>query len=160
MSQHKYQELTAISKTTKPGHYKIGNKIVTFTGSDTKVEQGQRYLTDLNRLLESAQKKGLLRHVAKFAGEYDDIPVQDYQEAMYKITKANSMYEKLPGNVRKEFKNPAQFLAFVQDPKNADKMQKMGILKGNDGLTASGQPSGAPTPTDKNGDGIPDPVNE
>ena len=37
-------------------------------------------------------------------------------------------------------------------------MQSMGLLKGNDGITAAGAPSGAPTPTDKDGDGIPDPT--
>lgn len=158
MSQHNIPIVNNIDDITEPGVYRLGKKIVTYTGSESKVEQSQRFLTDVNRLLEPAMKKGLLRHVTKFAGEYDDIPVRTYQEAQMIVAKAKTMYQKLPADIRKEFNTPDKFLKFVQDPKNAERMQQMGILKGNDGLTAKGTPSGAPTPTDKNGDGVPDPI--
>ena len=153
-------EVTDVTSIKKPGVYKIksSGKIVTFTGTDSRVQQDQAELTNVNRLLEPAMRKGLLRHTVKFAGQYDDIPVSDLQDAMLKVASAKSMYQELPMDIRKRFKTPAEFLAFVQDPTNANEMQKMGLLAGNDGLTATGAASGAPTKTDKDGDGNPDPV--
>lgn len=156
MSQHEIKELPA-GPNAKPGVYRAGNKIVTVTGQVTKVEQSHKHLTDINLLLEPAMRKGLLRHTVKFAGQYDDIPVADFRTAMSTVAKAKSMYEELPANIRKEFKSPEKFLEFVQNPANGEKLKKLGMLKGNDGLTAKGTKSGAPTPTDVNADGIPDP---
>ena len=151
MSQHKIPSATKIDEKTKPGVYKVGKKIVTHTGTETRVQQSDKHLTDINYLLESAMRKGALRHSGRFKGQYDDIPYTDYQEAQYKIAKAKSMYEELPMNIRDEFNSPEKFLKFVQDPANAAKMEKMGILRGNDGLTIDGKPSGAPAPNDKTG---------
>jgi hypothetical protein len=169
MSQHKMKTILAKRdpktgfiippKNTKPGVYKVEgmNKIVTITAPESQVQQSDQHLTDINRLLEPAMRKGALRHSIKFAGKYDDIPYRDYQDAQYKIAEAKTMYEELPSNIRQEFDNPGKFLEFVQNPANADRMKQMGILKGNDGKTAQGAPSGAPTQTDMDGDGIPDP---
>jgi hypothetical protein len=156
MGQHSIKEITAVKASTKPGVYKIGKKIVTVCGK-SNVQQSDKDLTNLNKLLEPAMKKGLLRHTVKFAGQYDDIPVADYQEAQLITAKAKSMYEELPMNIRAEFDTPAKFLEFVQNPKNANKMQEMGILAGNDGKTADGKNSGAPSPGDMDGDGVKDP---
>jgi hypothetical protein len=166
MSQHKIEEVKLNTKgqpnlkDKKPGVYKCGNKIITHTGTETLVEQGQAAMTDINRLLEPAMKRGLLRHTVKFEGQYDDIPFKDLQHANDIIAKSKSMYEELPANIRSEFQSPVEFLQFVQNPANAERMRKMNILKGNDGLTASGSKSGAPTTTDMDGDGVPDPIPE
>ena len=157
MSQHVIKKLAKVTKDTPPGQYIIGNKVVTHTGLKTRVQQSDKHLTDLNKLLEPAMLKGALRHSVKFAGQYDDIPYSDYQSAQMKIAEAKTMYEELPMNIRKEFKTPGEFLKFVQNPQNGKRMQEMGILKGNDGLTATGANAGTATPTDVNGDGIQDP---
>jgi hypothetical protein len=163
MSQHTYEEIKLdnkgkpILKNVKPGIYKCGNKIVTHTGLKTNVEQSGAAQTDINKLLEPAMKRGLLRHTVKFAGQYDDIPFKDLQDAMGIISKSKSMYEELPANIRKEFQSPVEFLQFVQNPSNAERMKQMGMLIGNDGKTANGSMSGAPTTTDMDGDGVTDP---
>jgi hypothetical protein len=133
-------------------------KVVTHTGDKTNVEQSALIETDLNRLLEPAIKNGLLRHAVKFEGEYDDIPVTSYEEAQILIAQAKSMYEELPSAIRSRFDGPKGFLEFTNNPANAKEMERMGILKGNDGKTRTNVASGAPTPTDKDGDGVPDPV--
>jgi phage internal scaffolding protein len=147
-----------------PGIYVLdtGNKkkrkVITVTDKNKIVEQSQAALTDVHRLLEPAIKNGLLRHAIKYEGEMDDIPAADYTDAMNKVAQANSMFEQLPGKIRERFEqNPAKFLEFVQNPANAKELGEMGLLKGNDGKLRDGSPSGAPTPTDKNGDGIVDP---
>lgn len=72
--------------------------------------------------------------------------MQDFQEAMFIVAQGKSMFEELPGEIRKRFSNdPAQFLGFVQNPDNMDEMARMGILKGNDGIDVHGASTLAPT---------------
>lgn len=90
-------------------------RVETTTGTDTNVDQSFEHLTDVNKILEPAIKKGLLRH-KKFEGEADDYPAYDYLTAQTRIAKANSMYEQLPQKVRKQYPTPADFMKAVQDP--------------------------------------------
>jgi len=132
-------------------------KCVTYTGTETKVDESQKSLTDIHTLLEPAIKNGLLRHSTKFTDQYDDIPHLDFQEALETVAKAGEMFDALPSKIRNRFQNdPKQFLEFTQNPSNAEEMRSLGMLKGNDGFTSTGAPSGAPTKTDMDGDGIKD----
>ena len=134
-------------------------KVVSYHGKESKVDESQKGLTDVHALLEPAIKRGLLRHATTFTDEYDDIPSIDYQEALTTVTKADQMFSELPGKMKHRFNNnPKEFLEFVQNPDNAPELQKLGMLKGNDGLTAKGAASGAPTPTDMNANGVPDTI--
>lgn len=133
---------------------KVRRRCVTCMGTESKVDESQKDLTDISKLLEPAIAKGLLRHTVKYTDQYDDIPVLTYQDALETIAKANTMFEELPLQIQSRFNNnPEKFLEFVQNPANAAEMEKLGMLRGNDGLTATGAPSGAPTKTDKDGDG-------
>ena len=134
-------------------------KVQSHMGTETRVDQAQTQMTDISKLLEPAMRKGLLKHSIQYSDQYDDIPSTTYQEALNTVAKAEQMFDDLPINMRNRFNNnPSEFLEFTHNPANAPEMAKLGMLKGNDGLTAAGAPSGAPTITDMNGDGIPDPV--
>lgn len=147
-------------------HGKPLRKVITITDKDKIVEQSQKQLTDVDVLLEPAKRNGLLRHVTRYEGEYDDIPAASYEEALKITTQANTMFENLPLNAKRKFNNnPKEFLEFVQNPANGKEMIKLGLAQGNDGLTAKGTPSGAPTDlnrdgrvdtVDSNADGVPD----
>lgn len=152
-----------ITLTTEPGVYQYKDldgktQQITHTGLESKVEQGQAEMTDINKLLRPAMLKGLLRHTVQFEGTGDDISPGDLQTAMNTVAKARTMFESLPKAFLKEqrISNPNEYLAFVQNPDNAKIMEKYGMLKLNDGKNQMGLPSGAPTPTDKDGDGLPD----
>ncbi len=109
-------------------------------------EQSHRDTCDINCILADYHKTGLLKHAAKNEGRYDDVTANDFQEAMFLVKNAQNMFEELPANIRDRFaNNPASFLDFVQDESNLDEMQKMGILKGNDGIDISGAPVAVPT---------------
>lgn len=137
-------------KAKPPGQYVIKDqktgrvlKCVTITGFTSRVEQSYGEQLDINRLLEPAIRKGLLRHGLKFEGEYDDIPVGDFMEAQLIIAKGKSMFEALPAAIRTKFDGkPEKFMAFVQDPKNAPWLKEQGILKGLDGMDKDGNPTG------------------
>jgi phage internal scaffolding protein len=131
-------------------------KVLTYTCDEKKVDESQKSLTDVSTLLEPAIRKGLLRHSAEFSGEYDDIPPLTYQDALNTIAKAEEMFAELPHKVRQRFPTANAFLEFVHDPSNANEMENLGILRGNDGRIKGGELSGAPSPGDLNADGIKD----
>jgi hypothetical protein len=134
---------------------KVKRKVIMVTGAG-KTEQSHKQQCDMNYILRNYQKTGLITHAKKYNGQYDDVSVQDFNEAMLLVTRAQAMYEELPSNIRERFNGPAEFVEFTNNPGNAQEMVNMGILNGNDGLTSSGMPSGAPSPGDLNGDGQPD----
>ena len=108
-------------------------------------EQAHKNETDMNFILRDYKRTGFIRHAKDNQGRYDDISVQDFQEAMFVVAEANNMFAELPANIRKDFNNdPSQFLGFVQNPDNQEKLQKMGIIKGNDGVDLKGMPTTAP----------------
>jgi hypothetical protein len=132
-------------------------EVLLVTG-EGKTEQAHKKQCDMNYILRNYQKTGLITHSKKYQGAYDDVEVQDFNDAMLIVDKATNMYQDLPSNIRERFNGPVDFIKFVNNPGNADEMKRMGILRGNDGLKADATPSGAPTKNDMNGDGVPDPV--
>lgn len=135
----------------RPGKQRLVNKagkllkVVTVCGKSL-TEQSHRKDCDMNHILREYQKTGMIRHAKKYAGEYDDVTVESFQDAMFLVTRAQQMFNDLPSSLRKEFNNdPAQFVEFTGNPANKDRMIELGIIGGNDGLRASGAPSGAPT---------------
>jgi len=108
-------------------------------------EQSHKQETDMNYILRDYKRTGFIRHAKENQGRYDDISVQDFQEAMFTVANATNMFNELPANIRKDFGNdPASFLGFVQNPDNQAKLQEMGIIKGNDGVDLKGMPTTAP----------------
>jgi phage internal scaffolding protein len=119
-----------------------GSKIDTGKGM---TEQCHKKECDMNHILKDYARTGFIRHAKENQGRYDDISVQDFQDAMFKVAEATNMFNDLPATLRKDFNNnPAEFLGFVQNPDNQEKLQKMGIIKGNDGVDMNGMPTKAP----------------
>lgn len=132
----KYQK--AYQTTVKP-------KIHT---GDGLTEQAHKNQTDMNYILREYQKTGLIRHAKENQGRYDDVSPTTFHDAMVIVADSKSMFNELPSNIRKEFgNNPEAFLSFVQNPASKERMQQLGILKGNDGLDISGAKTNAPVPT-------------
>jgi phage internal scaffolding protein len=112
---------------------------------DSLTEQAHKNETDMNYILRDYKRTGFIRHAKDNQGRYDDVSVQDFQDAMFIVAEANNMFAELPSAVRKGFNNdPAAFLGFVQNPENQGKLQEMGIIKGNDGVDLQGMPTKAP----------------
>ena len=61
---------------------------------------------------------------------YGEVTGEDFQEAMETVVRAEQAFRNLPSKIRKEFQNdPAQFLDFVHDPENQDRMVEMGLAE-------------------------------
>lgn len=89
---------------------------------------------DMNRILGRYKKNPQLWEIDAATrgkgifGDFSD--VKDYRSALDVVNDAAGMFFDLPSQLRKEFDNdPAQFLDFVQDPKNVDKLVEFGLAK-------------------------------
>lgn len=84
---------------------------------------------DINVLLAKYRKTGFIDHLAKHSGDYADLPAgQSYHDAMNLVLDAQESFMQLPSEIRNMFKNnPAEFLDFVDDPANAEKLVELGL---------------------------------
>lgn len=83
---------------------------------------------NINIIMKRYQKTGAIDHYAKYGQEYGQASPVTLHEAMNIITRAQTMFNELPSTVRNRFDNsPQDFLAFVQDGKNAEEAKALGI---------------------------------
>lgn len=96
----------------------------------TRVKQSFKAECDINNILSKYKATGIITHV-KENGQYIDCPSGlDYQEAQNLVLEANQTFSELPAAVRQEFNNdPSQFLAFVENPENVERMQELGLAE-------------------------------
>jgi len=93
---------------------------------DGRTKQSFKDETDINKILQRAQKTGTLSHLEQFEARYGDFSDFDFQQAQIKLAEGQQMFEKLPSEIRKEFnQNPAEFFQYVNDPEKADKLGKL-----------------------------------
>ena len=97
----------------------------------TKAVQSERDNQNINNIVGKAIKTGQLP-VLVGRQPIERLPnIDSYQDAMDKIARANSEFEKLPSLIRREFDNdPSKLLAALENPKeNLDLLQKASVLE-------------------------------
>ena len=106
----------------------------TFIDPECETQQNMAAECDINNIMRQYQETGLLAHVNQYEGNYGDFTdVVDYRTACDVVIRANEMFETLPSSVRARFENdPSNFLAFVDDPANAEELVKMGLARVRD----------------------------
>lgn len=83
---------------------------------------------DVNQIMSKYQRLNSITHFAKYSPQYGDFSPCDLQQAENMVLNAKKMFADLPSSVRELTRTPQGFLAFVQDPKNADKMRELGLV--------------------------------
>lgn len=94
-------------------------------------QQHHRDLCDVNNILKKFMKTGIdvfaNRVNSGFYGDFTN--VGDYQDCLMKVMHAQEAFDSLPAEIRKEFQNdPGQFVDFVGNPDNKDRLVEMGLL--------------------------------
>ena len=94
----------------------------------TPAQQQFKEDCDVNTIMRRYNKTGLIDHVKTHQPEYGFATPKQYHDSMNLIARAESMFNDLPSELRNEFhNNPQAFLEFVQDPKNAERANELGI---------------------------------
>jgi len=93
-------------------------------------KQSMRDECDINVIMKKYAKTGLTNFVSARKGEYMEVPNIDFHEAMNLITKSNEMFDDMPSELRKRFRNdPGEFMDFVHDPNNLEEMYSLGLAQ-------------------------------
>jgi len=103
--------------------------------------QSELAATDINNIVEKHTKTGLLPVMTQSPVFGDVSSAPTYQESLNVVIEAQKLFMGLDAKIRKEFDNdPAQFLAFVDDPKNADRLIEMGLREAPEPPPAPAEP--------------------
>jgi len=103
---------------------------LSFEGDKGVTKQSDAKDCDINKIFERYERTGQLPDLIAKNGRYGDFSsVPDYQESCNIVAFANEQFNALDVRIRNRFANdPAKFLEFVNDEKNIDEMDKMGLL--------------------------------
>lgn len=106
-----------------------------FSNCPSMAEQHTAHLTDLNYLVKTYKPDELAQYIAARNQYRQEIVGHDFsiepdmQEAKNVIYRSKQEFEKLDDDVKQSFANHLEFLKFIDNPANAEKMIKLGILK-------------------------------
>lgn len=136
--------------------------VITECGGQGRTKQQFKEQCDVNNILKSFNKTGLIVHLNNAVPQYreftqDDVVGSvgfDYHAACNIVRQAQEGFQALPAQLRKVFHNdPAEFVAFVDDPANFDEAVKLGLVEPRKALPdeqsaaprgAAGSPAGGP----------------
>lgn len=106
-----------------------------FSNCPTLAEQHTAHLTDINYLIEKYKPDELAAYIAARSQYRQEILGHDFskdhdlQSAKNIVYRSKQEFEALPDDIKYSFKNHVEFLKFIDNPANAEKMIKLGILK-------------------------------
>lgn len=105
-----------------------------FSLCPTMTEQHTAHLTDINYLMEKYKPDELQAFLAARQQYRTEVLGHDFstepnlQEAKNIVYQSNQAFLQLPDEVRSQFQNHLEFLKFIDNPSNVEKMLKLGIL--------------------------------
>jgi len=106
-----------------------------FDNCPTLTEQHTAHLSDLNYLMDKYQPDELANYIAARNQYRQEILNHDFsaepslQDSMNVVYKSKQNFENLSPDIKKNFRNHVEFLKFIDNPDNKQKMISMGILK-------------------------------
>lgn len=134
-------ELLPFKKIIKPYEEKLQVQLICPTKGRTK--QSFKDECDVNVIIKRFLKTGILDFANKHEPRYGDTTGIEYTQAMQTVAAAKSLFMEMPPHLRSRFENePAKFLDFVQDEKNREEAERLGLLKPK----ATPGPAPAPAP--------------
>lgn len=103
-----------------------------FEGQESLTEQNHKDMCDVNNIIARYDRTGLLNHVNEGLAMYGDYTtVNEFQESLNFVMRAQAMFDGLPSDVRKMFgNNPGTFFEYVTNPENEEKCVQMGLIAG------------------------------
>lgn len=106
-----------------------------FSNCPTLTQQGLGHLTDINYLIEKYKPDELQAYINQRNERRREIVGHDFsqepsmQDAKNIVYRSSQEFENLDEDIKRQFRSHVEFLKFIDNPANAEKMVKMGILK-------------------------------
>lgn len=104
--------------------------VVVLCQDKSLTKQAEAEMCDINFIMRKYDKSGLVSHLNDRPGFYADVSsVPDYQASLAIVRQAQQVFAELPGKMRARFNNdPAEYLAFVENPANREEMIELGMI--------------------------------
>lgn len=105
-----------------------------FENCPTLTEQHTAHLSDINYLMEKYKPDELAQYIAARNNMRSEIIGHDFskepnfQEAKNEVYYLKKAYQQLPEEIKNQFKNHVEFLKFIDNPANQEKMIKLGLM--------------------------------
>lgn len=131
ISEGKLNEVIKIITRRRDGSLRIQQD---FQNCPTLTEQHTAHLTDINYLIEKYKPDELAAYIAARNQYRQEILGHDFsrepnmQDGMNVVYRSRKEFDALPDEVKLQFKNHVEFLKFLDNPANAEKLVKMGVL--------------------------------
>lgn len=112
--------------------------VVVNTGKGV-TRQSMKSEVDINLIVGRFMKTGQLSHLERREKIFADVSdIGDYRECLERVQAVqDAFFKEVPAKIRERFgHNPARFLEFISDPRNADEMVAMGLRKKPDDVPA------------------------
>jgi len=108
---------------------RIRERVQIVFNDESLTKQAFKEDSDINHIFKKWKKDGILNHVNRYQGRYEDVSdYQSYEDSLNTIARAEEAFGSLPALVRKRFDNdPGQFLEFVENPANFSEMVELGL---------------------------------
>lgn len=126
-----------LNEVIKHVHYRSNGSVriqQDFSNCPSMAEQHTAHLTNLNWLIDRFKPDELAAYIAARNDYRREIVGHDFsqepsmQDAKNVVYQSRKAFDDLPDDVKNNFKNHVEFLKFIDNPANAEKMIKLGIL--------------------------------
>lgn len=130
-SSGKLNEVIIIEERRSDGSLRYA---MDFQNCPSMAEQHTAHLTNINYLMERYKPDELAQYLAARNQYRQEIIGHDFstepnlQEGRNFVYQSRQAFEQLPEEIRNNFKSHLEFLKFIDNPDNVDKMLKLGIL--------------------------------
>lgn len=95
----------------------------------SRADQSFAEQSDINTIVKQFGLTGQLPEGVTPPQSGDFTEVYDYHSAMNVVRQAQESFMEMPADIRAEFNNdPGRFMAFVHDPANRERAEKMGLV--------------------------------
>lgn len=131
ISEHKFNEVITVTTKRPNGTLRIQQD---FQNCPTMAEQHTAHLTDINYLIKKYAPDELAAYLAARSQHRQEILGHDFsaeptfQEARNITYQLKQAFDNLSDEIKNNFKNHVEFLKFIDNPANAEKMVKLGLL--------------------------------
>lgn len=128
-------------------HKRVTKSFLDDNGDPAKgrTQQHLKDAVDVHNILAKYARTGLIDHVNRAVGDYGDFTqVNEYQDNLNMVLRAQQSFDALPATVRKRFGNdPGAFFEFATNPQNHDELVKLKLARER---PTSPAPAPAPAP--------------
>lgn len=98
---------------------------VDFSKAPSRAKQEFKKECDINNILAKFRRTGAITHLRRHAPQFGIANGVTFAEAARVVAEGNSMYTELPSHIKSQFKGPQDFLEFVSNPENEDKVREL-----------------------------------